>query len=199
MVATETSCFAVNSVRSGQWAPGFCSPAPPEAFGRGGDNPLADGDNLLAGGDERRLIWTIWPKRDGRLLDGTQGIMCYRAGFDSHDEPSPGHMQGPCLGASTRETNRSCCTTHKLHGKDVKPRGQRPTTNNSTTEENSEAQRPANATLTSEEYNQLMAMLWKETSNSPPFVNTTGLIGAEPIVPCHDTTSSATDSETAAI
>ena len=37
---------AVNGVRSGHWALGFYSTAPPEASGQGGDNPLSGDDDL---------------------------------------------------------------------------------------------------------------------------------------------------------
>ncbi|KAK0595572.1 hypothetical protein LWI29_007980 [Acer saccharum] len=63
---------------------------------------------------------------------------------------------------------------HKLHGKDVKPRGKKPTAHNSTTDGNFEAEKSANTTLTSEEYNQLMALLRKDTGNISSFANTTG-------------------------
>ncbi|KAK3211742.1 hypothetical protein Dsin_016448 [Dipteronia sinensis] len=43
VVSTGTSRLAVNGVGSGHRAPWFCSPAPPEASGWGGDNPLAEG------------------------------------------------------------------------------------------------------------------------------------------------------------
>ncbi|KAK0577841.1 hypothetical protein LWI29_001014 [Acer saccharum] len=36
----------VNGVESGHQAPGFCSLSPPKASSQGGDDPLADGDDL---------------------------------------------------------------------------------------------------------------------------------------------------------
>nr|CAD1834607.1 unnamed protein product [Ananas comosus var. bracteatus] len=65
---------------------------------------------------------------------------------------------------------------HKLHGKNVKPKGKRHVAHNTQNNDVESLKVPttATATFTTEEYNQLMALLRKGNGNEQSFANVTG-------------------------
>lgn len=67
---------------------------------------------------------------------------------------------------------------HKLHGKNVKPKGKRPVAHNTQNNDVEPLKVPttATATFTTEEYNQLMALLRKGNGNEQSFANVTGTL-----------------------
>ncbi|KAL3501929.1 hypothetical protein ACH5RR_036378 [Cinchona calisaya] len=67
---------------------------------------------------------------------------------------------------------------HKLHGKNVKPKGKRPTAHNTQTNDVEPPKAPttAAATFTTKEYNRLMALLRKGNGNEQYFANITGTL-----------------------
>lgn len=67
---------------------------------------------------------------------------------------------------------------HKLHGKNVKPKGKRPAAHNTQTIVTDPPKAPTieAATFTTEEYNQLMALLRKGNGNEQAFANVTGTL-----------------------